>query len=940
MDKYCTGVEPSVESWEYSNMKIKYKFSVIIILVLLSGCSSLPETQLQSPRVLDEIVKSPNDKRDYRYLELTNGLKVLLISDVAADKSAASLSVYRGSFDDPLERPGLAHFLEHMLFIGTEKYPEPDGYFNYIRSNGGSSNAYTSSEVTNYFFDVKPESFREGLDRFGQFFIAPLLAKEYVDREKNAVHSEYQLQIKEDGWRGNVVAKLAMNSSHPLSRFNIGSLDTLSGDVHGALIDFFEKNYSANQMGLVVLDRQPLDEMEPWILELFGQIKNRRLNNITRQMPVILEEQLPATLRHDNLKDQRGLSYTFPIPPTLELYKKKPAGYLANLLGHEGDGSLHKLLSELGWITMLAAGPSSIDDNNSLMSISMGLTETGANKVPEITGYLFSYLDLLRQGRLEEWIYDEQAAVAELGFRFSEKTSAINTVQALSPSLQNYPAEDLLAAPYLMEKFDAGLIEEFLDRLIPSNVMVAISSPGYEGQRTEKWFGVRYDLEVGPVAINEVETSALGLPARNPFLPESLSLVSGDEEIPLPVIDEPYAQVYVDTDIEFNVPRAITHVSLRNPGGLLDSRNAARGRLYSALVQDDLNSLAYPALLAGVGYQIASPPKGFRLTISGYQDKQFVLLDEVMSRLVNLDIREERFVILKEQLLKDLRNQSRDKPFQQAYGTLMDELVSSAWPATDLIDQIEPLSRHELIDWRDGLFQGVSIKALIHGNVDDDKAASLKELIGSHIPLVNVAESKPSVRDVSGINEVILDIDHNDAAMVLYIQDESDSLRSRARSALFTHMIAPAYFSSLRTEQQLGYVVSAMNPVFYERGGVGFLIQSPVAGPFQLKKQTRLFLEGQIPRFAEMDEEVFRLNRDGLITRLTQRDKNLGQRAQRYWSELDRDIMTFDSKQQMSSMVAMLRKEDMINYLDQVISLSATDYLFIYNSGKFSEVQQ
>ena len=89
-----------------------------------------------------------------------------------------------------------------------------------------------------------------------------------------------------------------------------------------------------------------------------------------------------------------------------------------------------------------------------------------------------------------------------------------------------------------------------------------------------------------------------------------------------------------------------------------------------------------------------------------------------------------------------------------------------------------------------------------------------------------------------------------------------------------------------------------------------------------------------------MDEEVFRLNRDGLITRLTQRDKNLGQRAQRYWSELDRDIMTFDSKQQMASMVAMLRKEDMINYLDQVISLSATDYLFIYNSGKFSEVQQ
>ena len=91
--------------------------------------------------------------------------------------------MYRGSFDDPKARPGLAHFLEHMLFIGTEKYPEPDGYFSFVESNGGSSNAYTAPEVTNYFFDVKPDAFREGLDRFAHFFIDPLLAPD-VEREE------------------------------------------------------------------------------------------------------------------------------------------------------------------------------------------------------------------------------------------------------------------------------------------------------------------------------------------------------------------------------------------------------------------------------------------------------------------------------------------------------------------------------------------------------------------------------------------------------------------------------------------------------------------------------------------------------------------------------------------------------------------------------------
>lgn len=935
-------VEPSVVAWEHSVMKIKLVLAVTAVVALLSGCASspevLPEYQLTSPQVRDDIIKSPNDSRDYRHLVLPNGLKVLLVSDPKADKSAASLSVYRGSFDDPEDRAGLAHFLEHMLFIGTEKYPDPDGYFSFVEANGGSSNAYTASEVTNYFFDVQPEAFREGLDRFAQFFISPLLDRDYVEREKNAVQSEYQLQLKEDGWRGYSVQKKAMNAAHPLSKFNIGSLDTLSGDVHGALLKFFQENYSANQMGLVVLDREPLDAMQGWIVDLFSQISNRGIADVERQMPVFQAGQLPATLRHDNLKDYRELSFTFPIPPILELYRKKPAAYLANLLGHEGEGSLHKLLSELGWINSLAAGPDSIDDNHAIMSVSMELTEKGAAQIPEITGYLFAYLDLLRQGRIEQWIYDEQAIVAELDFRFAEKASAIGTVQSLSPRLQDYPTSELLVAPYLMEEFDPSLINEFLASLVPGNVLVTIAGPGYVGQQSEEWFGVSYDLVTGPIAIASVEASMLALPGPNPFLPESLSLLAADDAIPRPVIKQPEAEIYVDTDLEFGVPRAVTHVSLRNPGGLMSAADSVRGWLYAMLVEDDLNSLAYPALLAGVNYQVASPPKGIRVSIGGYEDKQFVLLEEVMQRLVGLPISPERFVILKDRLLRELENQAKNKPFQQVYGRLMDELVSSAWPAPELMAELAPLSREDLRLWRDELFSGVSMQALIHGNVAEGKAELLQALIKRYVPLAAVTVLTPEVRDVVGVNEVRMEIDHDDAAMLLFIQDDAATLEARSRSALFSHLIGPAYFSSLRTDQQLGYVVSAMNPVFYERGGVGFLIQSPVAGPRELRERTRRFLDVQVERFARMSDEVFSANRAGLITQLIQRDKNLGQRAQRYWSELDRGITTFDARRQKARMVAQLTKADMISYLDRVRSLFDTDYLFIYSEGRIAEV--
>ena len=71
-----------------------------------------------------------------------------------------------GYLSDPPAIPGLAHFLEHMLFMGTTKYPKEDEYESYLSKHGGSSNAYTSMENTNYFFDVSVDHFEGALDRY------------------------------------------------------------------------------------------------------------------------------------------------------------------------------------------------------------------------------------------------------------------------------------------------------------------------------------------------------------------------------------------------------------------------------------------------------------------------------------------------------------------------------------------------------------------------------------------------------------------------------------------------------------------------------------------------------------------------------------------------------------------------------------------------------
>ena len=146
---------------------------------------------------------SPNDKRSYRHLTLGNRLDVLLVHDVETEKSSACVDVRIGSMADPKEMPGLAHFLEHMLFLGTETYPVENAYSSFLSSHGGMSNAYTDQENTVYYFDVQNSAFEEALNMFSSFFTCPLFSEAATGRETNAVDSENEknLQVPQSSLR-------------------------------------------------------------------------------------------------------------------------------------------------------------------------------------------------------------------------------------------------------------------------------------------------------------------------------------------------------------------------------------------------------------------------------------------------------------------------------------------------------------------------------------------------------------------------------------------------------------------------------------------------------------------------------------------------------------------------------------------------------------------
>lgn len=229
---------------------------------------------------------------------------------------------------DPVEIPGIAHFCEHMLFLGTEKYPDENGYSSFLSKNGGSSNAATYPDVTKYYFDVVPEKLNDALDRFSQFFISPLFTESATLREINAVHSEHEKNLSTDVWRIRQVNKSLANPEHPYSKFGTGNKMTLLNipkekniDTRSELIKFHQKWYSSNIMSLSIFGKESLDDLEQLTLKYFSNIENKNVELPKWSDHIYLEDQTAIKLMIVPVKDSRNLTVSFQIPDLDEFYK-------------------------------------------------------------------------------------------------------------------------------------------------------------------------------------------------------------------------------------------------------------------------------------------------------------------------------------------------------------------------------------------------------------------------------------------------------------------------------------------------------------------------------------------------------------------------------------------------------------------------------------------
>ena len=242
------------------------------------------------------INKSTSDPRSYEVFTLDNGLEVITISDENLATSAATLSVGVGAYQDPSSAQGIAHFLEHMIFMGSDKYKDPNEYMQFISENGGETNAFTADQQTTYLFSINSDKFEDALDRLSAAIKSPLFDGTMVEKEINAVNSEWLLRRQSEAFIRQRTAAMTGNLNHPKTLLGVGNKETLSSEKEillRSLREFHKRYYSANIMKLILVGNESPRKLKRMAKKYFGSIKN---TNASRDL-IDAKAYLPENLK-------------------------------------------------------------------------------------------------------------------------------------------------------------------------------------------------------------------------------------------------------------------------------------------------------------------------------------------------------------------------------------------------------------------------------------------------------------------------------------------------------------------------------------------------------------------------------------------------------------------------------------------------------------------
>ena len=904
----------------------------------------------------EDIVKSPNDPAEYSLIELSNKMRVLLISDRRVSTSASCIKVAIGSFIEPKEFGGLAHLQEHMLFLGSEKYPDPHEYNNFFTTNGGDNDASTEDEATTYMFQTSNSSFIECMDRTAAFFISPLFLEKYTYKEINAVNSEYLSSVSDEENQLDQVLADFSNPDSFYNRFSFGNKKTLTkNNIREAQLDFHKKYYSANLMHAVCLSNDSIENQRTNAVQIYSKIKNFNIEKPTyKDNPAPFGPDQKMKFIKMGGEDESDCLHMYWIQPYYPSDKDGSLCYINNLIRNKTKGSLYFKLYNDHLISECDSEYLYIADNQIQVHFDFDLTEDGYEDYMTVAGQVYQFINVLKSMEPCKRFYDEMIQTAEIEFRYLESKRSYSYVEALGDNIGLGKAEHVLYKDYYVSPFDPKLIEEQINHLNVENCFMVLVSSDHKfnkkSVKKSKEYKTKYT--VNNFSDSQLETLrnppkpedyCYDIPCENFFIPKNFEILGQSgaaSKVPVKVFENEGCVVWHNLDTVFQVPRVIVYFNIykKSESDEISPLNEIYGQIWIQLFVQTMMHEINLAVEASVNIEQDSTELCFTQNINCYSDSllQIIkLLKEKLAQYRNYP-KDNLFKNIKETVTSEYEYEEEDaEKIGESY--LLAILLKGRIPDHILARNVEKVNYEGFKRYCKEIYQNLYFESYFSGNIDKETCINInhqlmdafktykdyRALRFSKIKTSPVAKLQPNELYIYKRVREDSSKDDKDSVTCVYFQSpHDDQINYWKHSAMFkwlNNYLDSAFYNQLRSEEQLGYGVSSMD--FEVRGRFGFIFQikGDVKEPNDVSARIQDFLSKQKLELDVLSEKDFVEISQVIVDESCDLPLKLKKDAKLNWTEqIETHYYEFDYRKKMASELKNILKADIVDLWERM----------------------
>jgi len=887
------------------------------------------------------------DNKEYKYIKLSNDLNVIIINDKNAERSAASMSINVGFKNDTV--PGIAHFLEHMLFMGTKKYPKENYYFEFINKHGGSSNAGTSYDKTTYYFDILSDKFLECLNIFSSFFIEPLFSSSSINREINAVNSEHNKNLNNDIRRIFRLFGEIINTDHTLKKFGTGNTETLNiNNIRHKLINFYNNNYSSNIMTLVVLSNYSISNMEKIITKLFSKIKNKNfIKNKNNILPFKFNNDKNILVNSIPIKNNHDLLLIWQVNNEKDYYKYKAYDYIGYLLESENKNSLYEYLYNLGLIIELEYYKFDYD-NFSLIHIDLQLTDNGFDNIQKIIKIIENFIDEFIISNFYLDIYNDIRKINNLYFKYKDNEEPIDYVSGLSSSFHKYEIQDLIYGPYkILELNDINIskIKKIISNINFKNKVIIISSKKniLKNKKIEKWYNIEYSVDYNYKFDFNLENNLSNYIKyfKNNFIPQNTFLLNNKSMKYPKLMKNNDFNLWYKFDTKFKIPRVYITFILSTFDIYKNIDNYTNCLFFLDVFNTEFNKINFDPNIAGYSYNINLNRNDLVVTINGYSDNIKQYVNFVFNHLINLEIKKNTFDIRKKFIIKLFDNYKFNEPYKHLNEFLKENIFDIFYKKNDCLKSLKKIKFDKFNNILGNVIKNIYLKCLVQGNISKNNSKEIfNDIYNQIFDINNIKKLNISncynfklIKNIffkkNKIEYINYNLDKNNinsAIKVIYCIEYIKHNKKYTNNwsyilcllYIFNKIISEPFFNELRTNEQLGYIVKSFIDVFgsnrYPFYCYSLLIQSDKKNPTYLKNRIISFVDSFKNKLNDYSDSQFKTFIKTIKLNLKEKDISMSDNFYTNLKQVMNSDYKFNFKDKIFEVCKLIKKEDIINF--------------------------